>query len=108
FRRCSIAVAPSTWHDPCPTVAMEAMASAAPVIASAVGGLVDIVADGVTGLLVPPSDAAALRAALKTLLDDPARRVQMGQQGLERVTLFQSHSVVTRLEAAYQSVLQAV
>jgi glycosyltransferase involved in cell wall biosynthesis len=62
----------------------EAMAYGRPVVASAVGGLLDHVEDGVTGLLVPPRDPAALRAALERLLGDPALRERLGAAGRER------------------------
>jgi glycosyltransferase involved in cell wall biosynthesis len=58
--------------------AREAMAYGRPVVATAVGGLVDAVEDGVTGLVVPPGDTAALRAALERLLDDGALRARLG------------------------------
>jgi glycosyltransferase involved in cell wall biosynthesis len=63
----------------------EAMASARPVVASAVGGLLDLVADGETGLLVPPRDVTALRSALERLLADGELRRRMGEAGRERV-----------------------
>ena len=66
-------------------VAREAMAHGRPVVATAVGGLVDAVEDGVTGLLVPPRDAAALRAALERLLGDPELRRSLGAAARERV-----------------------
>ena len=56
----------------------EAMAHGRPVVASAVGGLLDLVEDGVTGLLVPPGDVAALRSALERLLADPELRARLG------------------------------
>ena len=62
----------------------EAMAHGRPVVASAVGGLVDHVEDGVTGLLVPPGDVAALRAALKRLLADAGLRARLGAAARER------------------------
>jgi len=65
WRHSLIGVVPSIWPDPCPTVAMEAMAVGKPVIASRIGGLPDIVVDGETGLLVPPDDAVALRGPTK-------------------------------------------
>jgi glycosyltransferase involved in cell wall biosynthesis len=65
-------------------VALEAMACGVPVVASAVGGLLDSVADGVTGVLVPPRDPDALAAALRALLADPARRAAMGRAGRRR------------------------
>jgi glycosyltransferase involved in cell wall biosynthesis len=56
-----------------------------PVVATAVGGLVDDVRDGVTGLLVPPCDPAALRAAIETLLTDGDLRRRLGDAGRTRV-----------------------
>jgi len=105
WSRCTLAIAPSIWHDPCPTVAMEAMAVGRPVIASRIGGLRDIVNDGETGLLVPPGDVEALRTAMQTLLDDPERRERMGVLGRQHVVNFQASTVVARIEQVYQEVL---
>jgi len=60
-------------------VAREAMAHGRPVVASAVGGLLEAIEDGVNGVLVPALDVAALRRALEELLADPARRVRLGE-----------------------------
>ena len=57
-----------------PLVLMEALARLTPVVASAVGGVPEIVTDGETGLLVPPADAGALAAAVARMAADPARR----------------------------------
>jgi glycosyltransferase involved in cell wall biosynthesis len=62
----------------------EAMAHGKPVVASAVGGLLDLVVDGETGVLVPPGDAGALRAALERLLADAELRRRLGAAGRER------------------------
>ena len=105
--RCTLALAPSIWRDPCPTVAMEAMAMARPVVASRIGGLSDIVEDGVTGLLVPPGDVHALQQAIQTLMSDPAQRERMGRKARQRVTLFQAKTVVSRIEQTYNDVLHA-
>jgi glycosyltransferase involved in cell wall biosynthesis len=59
-------------------VAREAMAHGRPVVASAVGGLLEAVEDGVTGVLVPPQDVPALRRALEELLGDVERRARLG------------------------------
>jgi glycosyltransferase involved in cell wall biosynthesis len=59
-------------------VAREAMAYGRPVVATAVGGLVDAVEEGVTGLLVPAGDIAALRAAIQRLLNDADLRHRLG------------------------------
>jgi glycosyltransferase involved in cell wall biosynthesis len=64
--------------------AAEAMAHGRPVVASAVGGLLDLVEDGVTGLLVPPGDVGALRAAVERLLGDGALRARLGAAARER------------------------
>jgi glycosyltransferase involved in cell wall biosynthesis len=63
----------------------EAMAYGRPVVAGAVGGLLDLVADGETGLLVPPRDVPALRGALERLLGDRELRRRMGEAARERV-----------------------
>ena len=59
-------------------VAREAMAHGRPVVASAVGGLLEAIEDGVNGVLVPPLDIPALRQALEELLEDPERRARLG------------------------------
>jgi glycosyltransferase involved in cell wall biosynthesis len=66
-------------------VALEAMASGTPVIASRVGGLPEVVEDGETGFLVAPGDVAALRQRIEALLDDRARASRMGAQARDRV-----------------------
>jgi glycosyltransferase involved in cell wall biosynthesis len=104
WHRSLLGLVPSVWPDPCPTVAMEAMATGRPVVAARSGGLIDIVADGETGLLVPPGDAAALRAALAELLAAPARRQAMGEAARRRVVQFQAGTVVPRIEQAYLTV----
>jgi glycosyltransferase involved in cell wall biosynthesis len=66
-------------------ICAEAMAYGRPVVASAVGGLLDLVRDGETGLLVPPRDPAALRAALERLLADADLRARLGAAAREHV-----------------------
>jgi glycosyltransferase involved in cell wall biosynthesis len=66
-------------------VAAEAMAAGRPVVASAVDGLEEVVENGVTGLLVPLGDSAALATALIDLLRHPAKAIGMGRKGKERV-----------------------
>ena len=69
FARAAVVVCPS-HREGFGVVCAEAMAHGRPVVATAVGGLRDLVVDGETGLLVPPRDPAALRAALERLLGD--------------------------------------
>jgi glycosyltransferase involved in cell wall biosynthesis len=66
-------------------VLLEAMSYGKPVIASAAGGIVDIVRDGRNGLLVPPGDVDALAGAVRRLLDDPAAAAVMGRRGRDDV-----------------------
>jgi glycosyltransferase involved in cell wall biosynthesis len=62
-------------------VYLEAGAHGLPVVAHRTGGVAEAVRDGVTGLLVPPHDRASLAAVLETLIDNPARRAQLGAAG---------------------------
>ncbi|HTK11598.1 MAG TPA: glycosyltransferase family 4 protein [Ktedonobacteraceae bacterium] len=105
WKRCTIGLVPSTWAEPFGIVALEAMYMGKPLIAARSGGLTDIVAEGETGLFVPPGDPQALRAAIQTLLDDPALRERMGVQAKQRVQAFQAEFVVSRFEQVYQELL---
>jgi glycosyltransferase involved in cell wall biosynthesis len=105
WTHCAVAVVPSVWPEPFGLVAMEAMAAARPVIASAIGGLADIVEDGVTGVLVQPGDPLALRASILQLLADPRRREAMGLAGRERAASYSAASVLPQIERVYQEVV---
>jgi glycosyltransferase involved in cell wall biosynthesis len=84
-----------------PIVALEAYASGVPVVATAVGGNPEVVADGVDGYLVPAGDPAALaRRILDVLADDDGRR-RMGERGRQRIV---EHFSVSSQEAAYRQV----
>jgi len=87
-------------------VALEAMERARPVIASAVGGLPEIVADGETGIVVPPGDADALADALVALGGDLERAAAMGRAGRERALgEFTPEQSVRRIEELYVAAL---
>jgi glycosyltransferase involved in cell wall biosynthesis len=102
WRRARLAVVPSRWHEPFPTVAMEALAAGVPVIASRVGGLVDIVRDGVDGVLIPHGDRPALRNAIVRLLDDDALAVGMATAAVSGARRFDARTVIPRLETIYR------
>lgn len=98
-------LAVTSRSDGAPLVVLEAMAAAVPVVASAVGGLVDQVTHGRTGLLVPPEDPAALADALGALLGDRARARRLGHAGQARAGRFGHDAMVSRMEAVYRDVL---
>ena len=72
------------WYEPFGIVPLEAMACGIPVVAAAVGGMIDTVVDDLTGVHVPPRDPVRLAEALRALLEDPARRRAYGRAGVER------------------------
>lgn len=89
YERASVVVVPSR-REGYGMVAREAMAYGRPVVATAVGGLLDAVEDGVTGLLVPPGDVAALQGALQDLIRDAPRRAALGGAARRRAASTQS------------------
>ncbi len=84
-RQSHVAVVPSLY-DNFPNVLLEAMASGRAVVASAVGGIAEVITSGTDGVLVPPGDVAALRTALLDLLKNLPRAQQLGQAGRVTVT----------------------
>jgi glycosyltransferase involved in cell wall biosynthesis len=79
-----VAVVPSVWAEAFGLSALEPMARGVPVIASRVGGIPEVVADGETGLLVEPGNATELSAALARLLGDADERRRLGENGRVR------------------------
>lgn len=82
--RSADAVLCTPWYEPFGIVPLEAMACAVPVVASAVGVLIDTVVDGVTGELVPPREPVALAEAVRRVLADRATRDAYGLAGCQR------------------------
>jgi D-inositol-3-phosphate glycosyltransferase len=82
--RSADVLATTPWYEPFGITPLEAMATGLPVVASAVGGLVDTVQAGVTGMLVPPRDPHATGWALRQILADPATRERQGAGARER------------------------
>jgi glycosyltransferase involved in cell wall biosynthesis len=106
YALADVFICPSVWEEPFGTVNVEAMAAGAPVVASRVGGVPEAVAEGETGLLVPPADEEALAGALATLVDDPDRRRRMGAAGRVRAGAFTWERAAERLDTLYREVLR--
>jgi glycosyltransferase involved in cell wall biosynthesis len=108
LRGSDLVLLPSIYGENLPTVLMEAGGCGRPVVASDVGGIGDIVANGETGLLVPPGDAPAIATAVLHLLDDADLRNQMGGAGRRRMErLFDARLWAGSLRAVYQKAIDA-
>jgi glycosyltransferase involved in cell wall biosynthesis len=100
-----IAVVPSTEPEPFGLVAIEAMACGVPVVASRHGGLLDIIVDGHTGLLVAPGDAVGLAASLTQLAEDATLRRSLGEAGRVRQrALFSVEAYAAAIAAVYEEI----
>ena len=105
YERAAVVACPS-HREGFGVVCAEAMAYGRPVVAGAVGGLLDLVVDGETGILVPPRDASALRAALERLLGDRELRQRLGAAARERIVEHFAWPAVTDATlAAYEEAL---
>jgi glycosyltransferase involved in cell wall biosynthesis len=105
YERAAVVAVPS-HREGFGVACAEAMAYARPVVASAVGGLLDLVVDGETGVLVPPRDVPALRDALELLLGDAELRKRLGDAGRARVQeRFSWPAVTDATIAAYEDAL---
>jgi glycosyltransferase involved in cell wall biosynthesis len=98
-------VLPSLWEG-VPIALLEAMAAGLPVIATKVGGVPEVVVDGVTGILVPPADPDALAQAIIRVSSDAELRTRMGRAGQDRATIsFDVSRMVGQTEALYEALL---
>ena len=101
YARAAVVACPSR-REGFGVACLEAMAHGRPGVATRVGGLLDLVVDGKTGIVVPPRDAAALRSALERLLADPDLRHRLGTAGRDRArTHFSWEKVTDATLAAY-------
>lgn len=102
INQATIVLVPS-YFESFGLVALEAMQMGRPVIASAVGGLQEIIVHGETGLLVPPRDPEALALAMEELLANPEETMKMGAKGKERaLKVFTLHQNVDQYEQIYR------
>lgn len=80
LRKAAVVVVPSEWHENSPLSILEAMAHGKPIVASRIGGIPELVRDGLTGLLFEPRNTQELSSRLKTLLDDAGLRTKFGKE----------------------------
>lgn len=97
--------AAASLADPCPLTVTEARAAGCAVVATAVGGVPELLEGGRAGQLVPPSDPAAMAQALRALMADPAVLATWKARALQGAEYFQVERVARDYEAAYRSVL---
>ncbi len=102
--RALFGVFPSVLPEPMGSVVCEAVARGKAVIGTQPGGHVDVIDDGVSGILVQQGEVAALAEAMQRLLDDRALRARLGEAAAAAAGRFQIEQVVTRFEALYRDV----
>ena len=102
MREAAVVVVPSRWYENMPITVLEAFAAGVPVVASALGGIPELIEDGRDGTLVPPEEPMLLAEALRPLTEDPARAFRMGvaaRAKAERVYTPAAH--LERIDALY-------
>jgi len=104
WQRCLMAVVPSICLEAFGIVALEAMAFGRPVIASRIGGLVELVDDGASGILVPPGSSTAIAAAIDRLSRDGELRAALGAGAEVASRRYHEDLVVSSIESVYRSV----
>lgn len=104
YQQAQVVVVPSNY-EPFGLVALEAMACGRPVVASAVGGLQEIIEDGMQGYLVPPGDYLAMAQRLANLLLNPALRQQMGKTGIEQAASYGWENTAQRTLQIYRQLV---
>jgi glycosyltransferase involved in cell wall biosynthesis len=107
YAAMNVLVLPSAQPEPLGDVMMEAMAMSVPVIATNIGGPPEVVQDGVTGFLVPPSDPEALADKIEVLMKDPKLAERLGQAGPNRVReRFSMAEMIGKIEALYDKCMR--
>lgn len=103
YAAADVVVFPSIWPEPFGLVLTEAMCMGKPIVASKVGGITDIVQNGVNGLLTEPNDTDGLATAIITLLNDTKLAKRLSESGKVSVERYHEDTVLKKLVAVYQS-----
>ncbi|HXX59117.1 MAG TPA: glycosyltransferase family 4 protein [Dehalococcoidales bacterium] len=106
YRTADIFCAPNTGHESFGLILLEAMATARPIVATSIEGFAAVVTQGEEGLLVPAETVKPLADALLSLLNDKARREQMGQKGLITARKYDWEGVASRVLAYYEKTMK--
>jgi glycosyltransferase involved in cell wall biosynthesis len=101
YHTADIVVVPSRWQEPLGLINLEAGACRKPVVATRVGGIPEVVEDGVNGFLVEPGDVDELVARVEQLIADPALRARLGEAGRAQV----EQNVTTRPVREFETLL---
>jgi glycosyltransferase involved in cell wall biosynthesis len=102
WERCLFGVVPSVWPDPLPGVVKEGMSQGKAIVGSAIGGIVDMIDDERTGLLVEPGDVPGLARAMARLSTDAGLRERLGKAAQARIDDFGQERVVPQFEQLYR------
>jgi glycosyltransferase involved in cell wall biosynthesis len=102
WRRSLFGVSPSIAPEAFPTVVHEAMSCGRAMIGANMGGYLDMIEDGETGLLVPPGDPVELRAAMARLIGDPDLRERLGRSAERKATDYTPAAVLPRIERLFR------
>jgi glycosyltransferase involved in cell wall biosynthesis len=102
---CDLFVLASDWEGS-PVAVIEAMAARLPVVATAVGGVPELVDDGLTGMLVPARDPSAMAGAMTILARDPERRRRMGEAAAGRALRFDVQTMIDAYAALFERLSQ--
>ena len=105
YQQIDVLVVPSVWPENSPVTITEAMASGIPVIASDVGGISELVEDGVTGYLIPLRDSLAIAERIGRFLARPELLKTMGERALAKIQAYPMQQQVERIVEVYRQVI---
>jgi glycosyltransferase involved in cell wall biosynthesis len=105
LRAAQVTVIPSVCPDNLPTVAIEALAAGRPLVGSNIGGIPELIEDGITGRIVEPRDVKGLAAAVLEICTDPATAKRMSDASVRKSTSFSVDKFIGQLETTYSGLL---